>query len=111
MLGLLEGWDIVATDDRGCFVDVPASLASPDDATLAQHGVWIRRWTVLLDKRLQHRTASSDEAPARPPADIGLDLLATIARPTTRPVMDVCLERIPHARRALDLGGGHGEYS
>ncbi len=111
VLGLLAAWGIVATDDHGRYIDGPAAPSPPDGAMLSQHGVWIRRWAALLGKRLHHRTATSDEAPSRPPTDVGLDLLAVVTRRLTRPVLDVCLQRFPQATRVLDLGGGHGEYS
>ena len=111
VLELLVAWDLVAIDGRGRYVHGPAAPAPADAAALAQHGVWIRRWSALLHQRLHDRAATSDDAPARPPTAAGLDLLAAITRRVTRPVLDICLNRFPHARRVLDLGGGHGEYS
>lgn len=80
VLGLLAAWGIVTTDEHGRYHDGPAAPVPPGSAILAQHGVWIRRWTALLGKRLRHRTAASDEAPARSPTEVGLDLLAVINR-------------------------------
>ncbi len=111
VLGLLAAWRIVAQDGDGRYAHGPAALEPADAAALAQHGVWIRRWALLLGKRLRDRAADSFETPDRPPTSAGLDLLAPLARRVTSPIADLCLERFPAARRVLDLGGGHGEHA
>jgi len=51
--------------------------------------------------------------PARSSADLERCQAGMAARARTfaPKVVDACLARVPHAKRVLDLGGGHGEYS
>jgi 2-polyprenyl-3-methyl-5-hydroxy-6-metoxy-1,4-benzoquinol methylase len=46
------------------------------------------------------------------PPDLGLwlEALAARARQCAPAVVDACRQRLPSARRVLELGGGHGEY-
>jgi SAM-dependent methyltransferase len=112
VLGQLAAWGIVAEDGHGQYSSGPRAPVSPQDATLLVHAAVIRRWVALLGPRLRNRTAGSDQSPSRPaPTGVGFDLLALNARRLTRPLLDICLQRFPHARRVLDLGGGHGEHS
>ncbi|MGH3823543.1 MAG: class I SAM-dependent methyltransferase [Pseudonocardiaceae bacterium] len=111
VLGQLAACGIVAADDQGRYASGPEAPVAPHDAMLSVHGAVIRRWAALLGPRLRDRTATSDEVPASPPTSVWLDLLAVNARRLAQPVLDICLERFPHAARVLDLGGGHGEYS
>ncbi|QSB13971.1 methyltransferase domain-containing protein [Natronosporangium hydrolyticum] len=111
VLAVLVAWQLVSVDEHGRYQEGPAHPAPADQAMLAQHGVWIRRWAVLLPKRLHDRAATSPENPPAPAPGVGLDLLAAITRRVTTPVLDACLDRFPHARTVLDLGGGHGEYA
>lgn len=112
VLGQLVAWDMITLDSRGRYATGPRSPVPPHDAMLQVHAATIQRWAALVDRRLVDRRAGAGEFPARPaPTGAGLDLLAINARRITRPLVDACLARFPHARRVLDLGGGHGEHA
>lgn len=113
VLGQLTAWGIVAEDDHGRHTTGPRAPVPPHDAVLLRHAATIHQWAGLLGPRLRDRTATVDHLPTRP-APTGAaepNLLAINARRLTRPMLDVCLQRFPHARHVLDLGGGHGEHS
>lgn len=112
VLGQLVAWDLVAEDAAGCYSAGSQAPLPLQDAMLVVHATVIRRWATVLGPRLGDRTATAGDGPARPgPPGLRLDLLAVNARRVTRPLVDACLARFPHARRVLDLGGGHGEHS
>lgn len=112
VLDQLLACGIVAEVTDGLYGSGPRAPVPPDDARLLVHAAVIQRWAALLGRRLRDRTAGSAEFPARPiPTGVGADLLALNARRLSRPMLDICLQRFPHARRVLDLGGGHGEHS
>jgi SAM-dependent methyltransferase len=113
VLGLLQAWGVVATDPEGRYTTGPRAPEPPNDAILLRHASPIRRWSALVGPRLRDRTALPEGMAAHPPPPrpVEPNLLAINARRLTGPMLDVCLQRFPHAKRVLDLGGGHGEHS
>lgn len=111
VLGQLVAWEIVA-EDGNRYVQGPRAPVPPGDAMLLVHAAAIHQWAALLGPRLRDRTAGSAEFPARPTTPrTGPDLLSLNARRLSGPLIDACLAHFPHARRVLDLGGGHGVHS
>lgn len=109
VLDALGEFDVVGHDGRR----YTRGPAAPDDAaaaTLAHHARAIRAWSAAIGDRL-----AGAEEPARPQRttterERWLQALATVARARAPEVADRCLAAFPHARRALDLAGGHGEH-
>lgn len=101
---------IVSTDDDH-YVRGPAAPSWPVDAMLQRHAAIIRRWADLLPARLARRTASEPVPPTAQDPEAGLQLLAHHQIDQVPAVIDRCLERFPHTRRALDVGGGHGAHA
>ncbi|MGL5866169.1 MAG: class I SAM-dependent methyltransferase [Dermatophilaceae bacterium] len=108
---LIAVWGLVSVDGDGVVTAGPRVLTSVESAALAQHGVWIHRWSALAGERLRDRSAPVPGAVCRPSTGEGLRLLAAASARSIGPVVDACLAVVPSARTALDLGGGHGEHS
>jgi SAM-dependent methyltransferase len=108
---LLAAWGLVSASDRHGWQLGPRVLTDAQSRALAQQGVWIRRWSTLTGPRLRDRSAQEPEATCAPSTATGLRLLAEASARSIQPVVDACLRAAPAARRVLDLGGGHGEYS
>jgi SAM-dependent methyltransferase len=102
---------IVTNDDLGRFAPGPAAPSWPVDAMLVRHAAIIRRWADLLPARLRQRDGCDHIEPAAQDPHVGLALLAIHQANQVPTVIDRCLERFPHARRALDVGGGHGAHA
>ncbi|XVQ06762.1 hypothetical protein ACQP1W_29425 [Spirillospora sp. CA-255316] len=112
VLGQLTAGGDVALDEQGRYSSGPHAPAWPHDAMLRRHDAAIRRWGALLNAWLRDRTASGDRLPSRPALpETGQATLAVRARPLIGPVVDLCPRAFPAARRVLDLGGGHGQFS
>lgn len=108
---LLAAWGLLAVDPDSRIGPGPA-MPSPREATaLAQHGVWVRRWSSLVGARLQDRTAPPPGSLRRIDPVARLKHLAAASQSFIPRVVDACLAEAPGATRVLDLGGGHGEYS
>lgn len=111
VLEALAQWRVVDEDQSGTYVLGPAAPASPDaTAVLRHHAAAIRNWAGQVEPSL-----GGDDRP-RPPSDrrgmgIMLAALDVNGRESAPDAVDACLERLPGARRALDLGGGHGQYA
>lgn len=108
---LLAEWGLVTIGPDSRISLGPVRPSADQSAALAQHGVWIRRWTTLVGPRLRDRTASGPETLCRPDTATRLRLLASASARAVGPVVDACLRAAPEAPKVLDLGGGHGEYS
>lgn len=78
-------------------------------ATVAHHARAVRRWATELEPRLRGDPGTTAAGTADP--DLFHDALAASARLTAPRAVDRCLERFPHARSVLDVGGLHGEYA
>jgi len=111
VLDLLAVWDIVERRSGGRYA-TGAGAPDPDLAALLRHHARsIRMWSGALDARL--RGVEPTAAPASGPAqrERWYAALAAYARPVAPAAVEACLSRFPHARRVLDLGGGHGEHA
>ena len=109
VLDALAAWGIVERQGTGYSVGPQAPDAAAA-AGLRHHARAIRGWVGAVDERL--RTGIPDQP--RPPTtrpELFLQALGTTARAAAPVVVDLCLARFPEARRVLDLGGLHGEYS
>ncbi|RRD48815.1 bifunctional 2-polyprenyl-6-hydroxyphenol methylase/3-demethylubiquinol 3-O-methyltransferase UbiG [Arachnia propionica] len=108
---LLAEWGLLTVGHDSRITCGPA-MPSPAEATaLAQHGVWVRRWSCLVGERLRDRTAPPPESLRRIDPIARLKHLAAASQSFIPRVIDACLAQAPGAKRVLDLGGGHGEYS
>lgn len=102
---------LLVRDDQGRLRPGPAALDEEASDALVQHGVWIQRWSALLEPRLRDRGAQSSLAPSRPLLGQGLQRLAAATRGAVVPVVTACLDGLPPRARVLDVGGGHGQYA
>jgi len=108
-LDALAAWGIVSRDADGRYAP-GAGMPGPEDAAaIRHHARAVRGWTAHLDARL--RGDPEGRAAGMTEPALFLDALAVTARRSAPGVVDLCLARFPDARRVLDLGGGHGEYS
>lgn len=109
LLEALELWDVVEGDADGSFR--PGAQAPAGDAALAlRHHAWaVTAWASRLPHALRGEQPPSP--PRKAPRTAWLEALAAYARPSVSAVVDACLAEVPHASRALDLGGGHGLYA
>ena len=109
VLDALAAVGVLESDGDGRFILGPAAPEPASLATVRHHARALRRWATSLEPRLRGE-------PTRDPAGISdpemfHDALAANASKVAPEVVDVCLQRFPEARRVLDLGGLHGEYS
>jgi SAM-dependent methyltransferase len=110
VLDALAVWDVVEVGVDGAYAVAPTAPDQHQAAALRHHAAAIRRWSNELVDRLRGETPPGGRAMSLP-LEPWLDALAVYARPLVPLVADVCLERVPGARRSLDLGGGHGELA
>lgn len=80
-------------------------------AQLRQHASTLRRWSTGIEPRLR-----GEEAPLRAPFNLKgwLESMAVNAASQADAIAEAALARVAvagGARRALDLGGGHGRYA
>ena len=108
-LDALTAWGIVARDGDGRYTAGPAAPDTQDAAVIRHHARAVRRWTTALDARLRGRPEAEKVGMVEPA--VFAEALAVGARAAAPHVVDLCLARFPAARRVLDLGGLHGEYS
>ena len=109
VLEALAQWRVVEEDGSGTYALGPAAPASPDaTAVLRHHAAAIRNWAGQVEPSLR-----GSERPRSPGDGMGIMLAAldVNGRDSAPGAVDACLERLPAARRALDLGGGHGQYA
>lgn len=110
VLEALAQWRLVEQGERGAYVLGPAAPATPDViAVLRHHAAAIRNWAGQVEASLRR-----DDQPRSPhPHGMGIMLAAldVNGRESAPGTVDACLERLPAARTALDLGGGHGQYA
>lgn len=111
LLEALMTWGIVESgqDGRYCL-----GAGAPDEdqaAVIRHHARAVRRWSALIDQRLN---GIHDPAPWRPDAAqraTWLRALAVFSRRWIPGAVDTCLALAPGASSVLDIGGGHGEYA
>ena len=109
VLEALEVWGIVSSDAGGRYADGPNRPSADEDATLTQQARFISGMAAHLPDRIRGVVE-----PMQPRSPEELERwqagMAARARTVAPGLVDACLARVPHARRVLDLGGGHGEY-
>lgn len=108
---LLSVWGLVTLDESGVMSLGPRELSDDERLAVGNHGVWIHRWSSMIVPRMKDRAAPEPETLCRPGTRPGLQALAKASAKSIVPVVEKCLKAAPEARRVLDLGGGHGEYS
>jgi SAM-dependent methyltransferase len=109
VLEALEVWQIVTRNGDGRYVAGPGRPSPDDDAALTQQARFITGTAVHLPDRLRGvvnpMAQRSSEELERWQAS-----MAARARKVAPALVDACRAAVPHAKRVLDLGGGHGEY-
>lgn len=105
----LAVWDVVGSDGAGRFAPGPGWTSREASAALRHHARAIRGWSAGIDDRLRG-VGPPAERKLPPRTDLWLEALAVRARHAAPALVDACLARLPGAGRALELGGGHGEY-
>lgn len=119
VLTLLSQWELVTFSHQELTTsdldDVwqlgPMRLTDGEADALAQHGVWITRWSTMVGQRLADRSAPpSVSLPTFDPGQ-GLARLAVASAPAIGPVTELVLRGRTGRAVVLDLGGGHGEYA
>ncbi len=110
VLEALAQWRVVEEGESGAYVPGPAAPPTPDaTAVLRHHAAAIRNWAGQVEASLRR-----DDRP-RPPNPHGMGIMLAAldvnGRESAPGTVDACLERLPGARTALDLGGGHGQYA
>lgn len=108
VLEALAAWGVVQRAPDGRWAPGPAAPGEDEAAVIRHHAGSLRLWAGQVDQRL--RGAPPEPGGPRRRLDVWLDALAVNARSSAPGAVDACLARVPHAARALDLGGGHGEY-
>ena len=110
VLDALARWDVVGVSGGGRWDWAPAAPSDEERLAVHQLARSIRRSSAVLGDRLRGLPATPE-----PRGDVDLarwqGAMAASARQTAPALVDACLARAPAARRVLDLGGGHGEYS
>ena len=109
VLEALEVWGIVARDPDGRYVEGPNRPSPDEDAALTQQARFITGMAIHLPDRLRGVVEPMQQ---RSSAELERwqASMAARARKVAPGLVDACLQRVPHAKRVLDLGGGHGEY-
>lgn len=110
VLDALACWEVVERDAGGRWA--PGSRAPTDDAAavLCHHARALRLWSGSLGDRLLG-VPPSDATQGPGGVTKMLEALTVNGRESAPGTVDACLARVPDAGRALDLGGGHGEYA
>ncbi len=110
LLGALSVWGVVEKHAGRYSMHPDWSSDGGDAATLRHHARVLHTWSTQLGDRLR----GTPPSPAKIPPErrrLWLEALAASAHEQAPLVVEVCLERLPNARRILDLGGGHGEHA
>ena len=111
LLGALSVWKVIE-EREGTYSIRPDQPYQGKAATLRHHARALQTWSTQLGDRL--RGIPPPSSPSEMPQErrrLWLEALAEAARDRAPLVVEACLRRFPNARRVLDLGGGHGEYS
>ena len=110
LLEALEVWGIVTATGDGRYEGGPAWPSPDEDAALLQQARFIRGTAIHLPDRIR---GVVEPLPPRSTEELAQwqAAMAARARTVAPGLADACLFRVPHARRVLDLGGGHGEYA
>ena len=108
VLEALEVWGMVSSDG-GRYERGPAWPSPDEDAALLQQARF-KGTAVHLPDRLRGVVAPLPERSVEE-LERWQAAMAARARTVAPALVDACLAAVPHARRVLDLGGGHGEYA
>lgn len=110
VLEALEVWGVVARDGAARYEPGPGWPSPGEAAGLLQQARFIRGTAEYLPDRLRGVVSPPAERSATE-LDRWQAAMGARARRVAPALIDACLAAVPHARRALDLGGGHGEYA
>lgn len=110
VLDALSVWEVVERDGEGTYRAGSAAPAADQVASLRHHARALRRWSADLEARL-HGVPEGRGTGAMTEPEVFMAALGAGARSAAPALVDLCLRRFPQARRVLDLGGLHGEYS
>ncbi len=108
VLEALAVWGVLKAGRDGVFGAGPGFPDADEVVVLRHHARSIRVWVATADRLRGAPPAPVRVDPRR--LEVMLDALVVNARESAPGAVDACLARVPHARRVLDLGGGHGEY-
>lgn len=110
LLDALTAWQVVVRLHGGGYAKGGGAPEGGRAAALRHHARSLRQWATEIDDRLHGvPPPPRDMTPSR--TDLWLQALAHGARRSAPAMVDLCTSRLPHARRVLDLGGGHGEHA
>lgn len=109
VLDALEAWDIVASNGDGRYERGPAWPEGGEGLGLLQQARFIRGTAAALPDRMRGEVSPMGHR-SKEDLDQWQEAMAVRARTVAPALADVALAHVPHARSALDLGGGHGEY-
>ena len=109
LLEALEVWGVVSAGDDGRYGRGPGWPSPDEGAALLQQARFIRSTAAHLPDRMR---GVVEPLPPRSTEELAQwqAAMGARARAVAPGLVDACLARVPHARRVLDLGGGHGEY-
>ena len=110
VLDALAVWHVVEADGDGVYGRGRHARDPATSAVLRHHGRAIRHWATSVPDRLRGTDPPRRQLDPRA-VQLMLEALVVNARESAPGVVDACLDRVPSARRVLDLGGGHGEYA
>jgi len=109
VLDALTAWDVVGRDASGRYALGSQAPDADTAAGLRHHARALRSWAGSIESRLRGEPVQVRPGMADP--ELFIDALAVNGRRSAPLVVDLCLERFPAAKTAIDLGGGHGEYA
>lgn len=111
VLDALCEFGIVHGGGDGTYAPGPDAPDADAAAGLRHHARAIGGWSAAVGERLRG-IPPQDSGDGRTPErlETWLRALAAGARQAAPGLANRCLERFPHARRVLDVAGGHGEY-
>lgn len=110
VLEALAAWWLVERSEDEIWSVGPQAPSTDAGAVLGHHARALGLWSRNLDDRL-HGHPSSEPAQGTGQVTKMLEALTVNGRESAPGAVDACMARRPGARRALDLGGGHGEYA
>ena len=110
VLEALATWSVVRPTAGEVWALGPEAPSADAAAVLGHHARALGLWSSNVDDRLHGRSSSQPPPTPRKVAQM-LEALTVNGRESAPGTVDACLARLPGATRALDLGGGHGEYA
>ena len=110
VLEALATWSVVRPTAGEVWALGPRAPSADAAAVLGHHARALGLWSSNLDDRLHGRSPSQARPTPQKVAQM-LEALTINGRESAPGTVNACLARLPGATRALDLGGGHGEYA